>query len=162
MNSLFNEFMQKEFLSKATIVDSDRVEVVTFDNEIFTVYSQIGRYTNDYTRDLQLHILEAIFDENYKPEETLNFDKIFCEAFKYGVVINSVIAEKKQTERTRIGERIRQIREERGLDARTLAKIADIDAANLSRIENGKYSVGLDVLARIATALGKKIDFVDL
>lgn len=154
--------MQREFQSKATIVDLDRIEVVTFDNEIFTVYSQIGRYTNDYTRDLQLHILEAIFDENYKPGETLKFDIIFREAFKYGVAINSVIAGKKQPERTRIGERIRQIREERGLDARTLAKIADIDAANLSRIENGKYSVGLDVLARIATALGKKIDFIDL
>ena len=48
------------------------------------------------------------------------------------------------------------------MEARDLAKLAGIDAANLSRIENGKYSVGLDILAKIATALGKKVDFVDL
>lgn len=46
--------------------------------------------------------------------------------------------------------------------ARELAKLAGIDAANLSRIEKGKYSVGIDILSKIAAALGKKIDFVDL
>ena len=65
-------------------------------------------------------------------------------------------------DRTRIGTRIREIREERGIDAKDLAKLAGIDAANLSRIENGKYSVGLDILSKIATALGKKVDFIDL
>ena len=65
-------------------------------------------------------------------------------------------------DRARIGERIRQIREDRGMEARDLARLAGIDAANLSRIENGKYSVGLDILSKIAAVLGKKIDFVDL
>lgn len=48
------------------------------------------------------------------------------------------------------------------MEARDLARLAGIDAANLSRIENGKYSVGLDILSKIAAVLGKKIDFVDL
>ena len=65
-------------------------------------------------------------------------------------------------DRSRIGARIRKIREERGIEAQSLAKLAGIDAANLSRIENGKYSVGFDILSKIATALGKKIDFIDL
>lgn len=68
----------------------------------------------------------------------------------------------RQGERIRIGGRIRQIREERNVEARELAKLAGIDAANLSRIEKGKYSVGIDILSKIAAALGKKIDFVDL
>ena len=31
---------------------------------------------------------------------------------------------------------------------------------HITRIEKGRYSVGLDTLAAIAEALGKKIDFV--
>lgn len=65
-------------------------------------------------------------------------------------------------DRARIGERIRQIRVDRGLDAKDLAKLAGIDASNLCRIENGRYSVGLDILSKIAAVLGKRIDFVDL
>ena len=65
-------------------------------------------------------------------------------------------------DRARIGNRIKEIREERGIEARDLARLVGIDAANLSRIENGRYSVGLDILAKIATALGKKVDFVDI
>ena len=38
--------------------------------------------------------------------------------------------------------------------------LAGIDAANLSRIEQGKYSVGLDILSRIAFVLGAHIDLV--
>ena len=65
-------------------------------------------------------------------------------------------------DRARIGNRIKEIREERGIEARDLSRLVGIDAANLSRIENGRYSVGLDILAKIATALGKKVDFVDI
>ena len=48
------------------------------------------------------------------------------------------------------------------MEARDLAKLAGIDAANLSRIEKGIYSVGLDILSKIAAVFGKKIDFVEL
>lgn len=63
-------------------------------------------------------------------------------------------------DRLRIGNRIREIREEQHLEAKSLAQKSGIDAANLSRIEKGRYSVGLDVLSKIAHALGYKIDFV--
>ena len=51
---------------------------------------------------------------------------------------------------------------EKGYDAKTLASVAGIDAANLCRIEAGKYSVGFDILTKIAAVCGKKVDFVDL
>ena len=50
--------------------------------------------------------------------------------------------------------------EEKGIEAKDLAKLANIDAANLSRIEQGKYSVGLDILSKLAFVLGYHIDFV--
>lgn len=46
------------------------------------------------------------------------------------------------------------------MEARDLALLAGIDAANLSRIEQGRYSVGLDILSRIAFVLGAYIDLV--
>ncbi len=64
-------------------------------------------------------------------------------------------------ERVRIGVRIRELRKEKNIEAKMLAQIANIDAANLSRIEQGRYSVGLDVLARIALALGAKVELAD-
>ena len=77
-----------------------------------------------------------------------------------GVSFMGMSSGDRQGERTRIGKKIRQIREEKGIEAKDLAKLANIDAANLSRIENGKYSVGLDILSKIASAIGYHIDIV--
>ncbi len=63
-------------------------------------------------------------------------------------------------ERERIGQRIREIRTARGMEAKSLARLSQIDAANVSRIEQGKYSVGLDILCRIALALDSRVDIV--
>jgi transcriptional regulator with XRE-family HTH domain len=46
------------------------------------------------------------------------------------------------------------------MEAKRLAMLTNIDAANLSRIEQGRYSVGLDILTKIAHALGVKVDLV--
>lgn len=68
----------------------------------------------------------------------------------------------KNEERIRIGNRIKEIREEKKLEAKTLAMLTGIDAANLCRIEQGKQSAGIDILSKIANAMGYKIDFVEL
>ena len=64
-------------------------------------------------------------------------------------------------ERSRIGTKIRELRKEKNIEAKMLSQLANIDASNLSRIEQGRYSVGLDVLSKIALALGTKIELVD-
>ena len=63
-------------------------------------------------------------------------------------------------DRERIGHRIKTLREEKLLDAKTLAQKAGITPANMSRIEQGKYSPGLDILCRIASAMDMRLDFV--
>lgn len=65
-------------------------------------------------------------------------------------------------DRARIGKRIREIREEQKMDAKQLSIRTGIDAANISRIEQGKYSVGLDVLSKLANALGYKVELVKM
>lgn len=63
-------------------------------------------------------------------------------------------------DRERIGQRIKKLREDQQLDAKTLAQKAGITPANMSRIEQGKYSPGLDILCRIASAMGMQLDFM--
>lgn len=64
-------------------------------------------------------------------------------------------------ERIRIGKRIAAIRKECGMTQQVLAEAVGLQRPHISRIEAGRYSVGLDTLAAIAVALGKKIEFVE-
>ena len=162
MNKELKRFMNMEFKSKARIVDSKMVEVTAPDGEVFQVLCQVGAYLSEETRKYELHLIEAIFDKNFSEDKELMTNNIWRESFARGVAFLGISSGDRQRERIRIGGRIRQIREERNVEARELAKLAGIDAANLSRIEKGKYSVGIDILSKIAAALGKKIDFVDL
>ena len=162
MNKELKRFMNAEFKSKARIVDSKMVEVTAPDGEVFQVLCQVGAYLSEETRKFELHLIEAIFDKNFSEDKEQMTNNIWRESFARGVAFLGINSGDRQRERVRIGGRIRQIREERNMEARDLAKLAGIDAANLSRIENGKYSVGIDILSKIAAVLGKKIDLVDL
>lgn len=110
--------------------------------------------------------LGLLFDKFYKGDSRVIMGEInrqlilhhFGSLFFY----SSYDKAEKDNERIRIGKRIKEIRLEKGLDAKSLAIVAGIDAANLCRIEAGKYSVGFDVLTKIARFCGKQIDFVEL
>lgn len=68
---------------------------------------------------------------------------------RYTVEVSDTDRQRKQ-----LGDAIAKARSGKGLSLRALAKQSGITAANLSRIENGKYNAGIDVIARICTALG--------
>ncbi len=162
MNKELKKFMSMEFKTQAEVLDPKVVKVTAPDGEVFQVLCQIGKYISEDTRKYELHLVEAIFDKNYSPDKELMINNIWRDAMLNGISFLGISSGDRQGERTRIGNRIRQIREERGIEARDLAKLAGIDAANLSRIENGKYSVGIDILSKIAASLGKKLDLVDI
>ena len=61
-----------------------------------------------------------------------------------------------------IGSLLAGYRQDAGLTLREAAEKAGVTFANLSNIERGRYSVGLDVLTRIAIIYGKKVDLTDL
>lgn len=63
-------------------------------------------------------------------------------------------------DRVRIGQRIRELRMASKMEAKTLATRSQIDPANVTRIEQGKYSVGLDILCRIAMVLDSKVELI--
>lgn len=55
---------------------------------------------------------------------------------------------------------MREMREEAGMTVREVAERAEVTSANVINIENGRYSVGLDVLERISNALGASVEIV--
>lgn len=58
-----------------------------------------------------------------------------------------------------IGDNIKKYRELKRMDAKTLANIVDITPAYLSLIENNKRkNVSIDVLGKIASALGVSVN----
>ena len=57
-----------------------------------------------------------------------------------------------------LGERIKKAREQQNISQYTLAKKIDMSTTQLSAYENGKKSIGLQVVARIASALNMTID----
>ena len=69
--------------------------------------------------------------------------------------------EQEQQERLRIGQRIKALRTEQKLTQGELAERAGLQLTHISRIEAGKYSVGIDTLSAIANVLGKQLDFVE-
>ena len=154
------EFLEFEFKSKARIIDDTMVEVIAPDGEVYSVLASIGIYTNEETRHYQLHVIEYVFDKNFSDDKELMTHNIWKDLLLNGVSFMGMSSGDKQGERTRIGNKIRQIRKEKRIEAKDLARLAKIDAANLSRIEQGKYSVGLDILSKLASALGYHIDIV--
>lgn len=157
----------KNMKTKVTFADPRRVIVETPQGDDFVIIFQ--NETNyqieqqsvfKITRDLGL-----LFDYFYRGDTNVIMGEISRQLMLHGY--NSIFGlehykkEEKDEERIRIGKRIKEIRSERGYDAKTLACLTGIDAANLCRIEAGKYSVGFDTLTKIAKVCGKKLDFVN-
>ena len=67
---------------------------------------------------------------------------------------------KEEEERQRIGQRIADLRKQRGITQQTLADLTGMQRNHISRIEAGRYSVGFDTLQTIAEALDADIRIV--
>jgi transcriptional regulator with XRE-family HTH domain len=57
-----------------------------------------------------------------------------------------------------IGLRVRKERHRQGMDQRTLALVANVAVRSVHRVEHGEATVRLDVLTRILTALGLRLE----
>lgn len=68
--------------------------------------------------------------------------------------------EEKHQYRTYIGKRIAEERAKLGLSQRDLAGLSGYDPATIAKIELGRWSAGIDVLGRIAEAMGLRVDLI--
>lgn len=87
---------------------------------------------------------------------------VYCEATAPGIdyINESGIDVRFEDHRARIGQRIAELRKAKGMTQGDLAKASGVTLANISRMERGMYSPGLDVLTKIADALGTMIEIV--
>ena len=154
--------------TKVTWIDTKRLLVETPLGDDYVVgFSDSTNYQIEQQSVFKVsHVIGLLFDKYYKGDKNVIWEEINRELMRspYNSIFfySSYDRTEKNDERIRIGKRIKEIRLEKGLDAKTLATVAGIDAANLCRIEAGKYSVGFDVLTKIARVCGKQIDFVEL
>ena len=70
------------------------------------------------------------------------------------------MAIKNEEQRQRIGQRIAELRNAKGMTQQDVADKTGLLRQHISRIEAGKYSVGFDTLQSIAEALGGTIDII--
>lgn len=61
----------------------------------------------------------------------------------------------------KINERLKDLRNARGLSFRALSELTGINIKNLSQIESGKNSPTLDTTEKICKALGARIIIID-
>ena len=145
-------------MTKVKFQDEMTIEVVAKDKEQIFLRSHApvsGNNQNALAREL-----EKYFDKNFSDDKISMVYWVLMDCMNNIGFSFSYQGSDRDEERKRLGSRIRELREQKGIEAKQLAALAKIDAANLSRIEQGRYSVGLDILTRISGVLGAKVDLV--
>lgn len=79
----------------------------------------------------------------------------------YEMIANISLVLDKDEERKRIGNRIKELRKKQKITAKQLSKFSGIAPCNISRVESGLYSIGFDMLTKIASVLGCRVDLVE-
>lgn len=65
-------------------------------------------------------------------------------------------------ERGRIGKKIREIREKKGLTQESLSELTGMTRTTISKIEAGKFNASVDLLGKILSALDAELDIKEL
>lgn len=150
--------------TKTSYLDPKRVLVETPQGDKFILgfHSEMNYLWEQQVNVPFTDFLASLFDKFYQGDETIimgeitrqlicnNFEPVF--SFQRDPIQNRVL----------MGDRIRELREQKNIEIKTLAFKANIQPNTLKRIEAGKFSVDLDILAQIAQGMGMKIDFVEL
>jgi transcriptional regulator with XRE-family HTH domain len=63
--------------------------------------------------------------------------------------------------RLKLGDKIRQVREQRGYSQEQLADMMDINRSTISKIENGKFSITVNYLVRFSLFLDYEFKVIE-
>lgn len=64
-------------------------------------------------------------------------------------------------ERIRIGAQLKDYRTQNKLTVRQLADLSSVSYQNITKIENGKYNVSIDILEKLTKALNLTIKLIE-
>ena len=145
--------------TKVKFVSLNKVTVETSQGDRFTM--GLSGVVPFGLQEQDAKVIAFLFDKYYSGDLSVVMGPIYRDMLKMGCWATPYwVGPDRDNERERIGAQIRRLREERQLEAKELAMFADIDASNLSRIEKGKYSPGLDVLCKIAAAMDCSVEII--
>ena len=154
--------------AKVNFVEQNKVKIELPDNTYIAIFATNYNYMTTVHGDnhfLRLMAAEFTMYMYYtpRPDFETGVRNINANLYRDGYEMMLFVSpdQDKIDERQRIGTRIKELRQKQNIDARTLAIRAGIDASNLSRIEQGRYSVGFDILAKIANALNARVEIVE-
>lgn len=146
-------------MAKVIFKDSSTIEVITEDGEKLNLeaYAQV----KEGDRAAIENLLARSFKKNFSADKSSMVYWVLMEMMSsYGFSFY-LVGSDREDERKRIGMKIRELRNNKGIEAKHLASMANIDAGNLSKIERGKYSVGFDILSKIAAVLDSRVELVE-
>ena len=146
-------------IAKSKFIDNQTLIVEDCEGEQFKI-SFFYPISNDDLERVACYVAKS-FDRNYSHDKSEMVYSVFCDVQgNLGLSFSSWSSDREK-ERSRIGSRLKQIREKKGMEAKSIARLSGIDPSNLSKIESGKYSVGLDILSKIASTIGASVDIVE-
>ena len=146
-------FSKSKFIDNQTLIVEDR------EGEQFKI-TFLFPLSNDDLEDVVSYVAMS-FDKNFSCDKSEMIYSVFCDVqANLGLSFSSWLSDREK-ERTRIGMRLKEIREKKGMEAKSIARLAGIDPSNLSKIESGRYSVGLDILSKIASTIGASVNIVE-
>ena len=150
--------------TKVSYLDPKRVLVKTPQGDSFIIgFDSEMNYAWEAQADVPFSdFLGSLFDHFYKGDDNVIMGEISRQLMIHSFTPVFSFQRDPIQNRVIIGNRIRELREKKGMDMHTLAFKSDIMHSTLRRIEQGKFAPDLDVLTKIAQGLGMKIDFVEL
>lgn len=150
--------------TKVEFIDPLRVRVETSIGDTYILgYSNTMNYQIEQRWDaFYSKTVATLFDKYYNGDDKQIWGNILRDMYLSRLDPFLWVTLDRDKERVRLGNRIKELRKEQGMDAKSLAQKIGIDAGNLCRIEQGRFSVGFDTLNKIASVLNMTIDFVPL
>lgn len=149
--------------TKVEFIDQLRVKVETNDGAVYTLgHSTTMNYQIEQNWDnFYSKCVIALFDKYYDGTEDSIWGAITKGMYNNRIQPFRWLGNDRNKERERIGIRIKELRKKQGMDAKELAQKIGIDPGNLSRIEQGRFSVGFDILNKIANVMNMQVDFIE-
>ena len=164
MRIMIDNYINNTMATQVEFLDQLRVRVETEKGDVYILgytdnmnYQIEQRFNSFYSK-----CVASLFDKYYDGNERTIWGPILAGMFRSNISPFMWVMMDKDKERARIGNRIIELRKEQKMDAKELAQKVGIDPGNLSRIEKGHFSVGIDILNKIASVLNMKLDFVPI
>ena len=143
--------------TKVEFINDEQVKVVTKRGEELIGYLRTIPAKTEEDKEKVIDIVYRAFDTTDTCTEAMNFVSLCAvDRLLIGMVFDFVVTPI-EAQRKRIGQRLRELREAKGMSARELAFMTRIDPSNFSKIEQGKHAVGVDTLNKIAYYLDAEV-----